>query len=198
MAAHEVARAVEAVRREDPPVVVGGPVVAAQRVGPAHRQFADLPVGDVPALLVGEADFVVNTHRDPHGLEANLLGVVSMGEEQRSLAHPKVLLDKRVGKGPRQAPSHLRLEALATRLQQLNRGQDTGLSEGIRQPPDIQRRHRGDVGHRVPLDGGQDIRSPSAGPQHDHSSLQEHPLNAGTRQRHVVRQRKNTELHRTA
>ena len=51
-------RAVPAVGGEGAGVLLGRPVVAARRVGPAGEQRAGPPVGDVPVQLVDEADLV--------------------------------------------------------------------------------------------------------------------------------------------
>ncbi|CAJ7666223.1 Uncharacterised protein [Burkholderia pseudomallei] len=62
-AAHAVAAAIEAVGRERGRMMLGEPVVAADRIGPAHLQFADLARRDGAARLVDDAHFVGGRHR---------------------------------------------------------------------------------------------------------------------------------------
>src|SRR2546422_9996238 len=92
---HQVAGPVEPVRRELAGVVFRGAVVAPQGVRPAHRELADLPLGHLATLLVGEPHLVVGRDRRTDRLHPHLLRVVAADEEQRPLAHPEVLLDER-------------------------------------------------------------------------------------------------------
>ena len=119
--AHQVAGAVEAVRRECARVVLGHVVVAAQRVRPADQQLSDLTVRHGVAVLVDDQDLVVVANRPAGGLEPNVLRVVEAYEHQQALGHAEHLLHARVRKHGFSTTLDCGLQLLSARVDDPNR-----------------------------------------------------------------------------
>ena len=92
VAADPVAGAVEAVRAEGLGVVFGQAVVAADGVGTAHGQFADLAGADLAALGVDHPHFVVRRQRPALGMQYALGRIVQAGVADQPLGHSQHLL----------------------------------------------------------------------------------------------------------
>ena len=157
MAAHEIAREIEAVRRDDARIVLGSPVVAPQRVRPAHRQLADLAVRDFPAFVVDELHFIVGTHGSPDRLQPNVVGIIETHERQHPLRHPEVFLDGRTRDPLLAEPLHLGLEPLSPALDDAHRREVVLADRRVVDPADEERGHHGQVGDAFPLDQREDV-----------------------------------------
>ncbi len=90
--ADEVAAAVEAVAGERRRVVLGGAVVAAQRVRAAREQLAGLTALDVVAVGIDDADLVVGRQRPALGRRDELVVVLGARVVQEALGHAEHLL----------------------------------------------------------------------------------------------------------
>jgi len=103
-------------------------------------------------------------------------------------------LNECIGEGFGHPPANLRLQALATGLQQLHRGQVVAARRRISEPADVEGGHSTDVGDPVLLDELEHIGRLGARPDDDACAGHEEALHAGTSERHVVRKGQHADL----
>src|SRR5581483_6423442 len=198
MAAHQVAGAVEAVRRELLRVVFRHAVVAAQRVRPAAGELADLSRRDLAAFIVDEAHLVVGADGAAAGLERHVLRVVEAHEEEHALRHAEVLLHERAREELPGAQAHFRLHALPAALDDLQRREVVLRDRRVVDQPDEKGRDDLDMGCSMPFHQLEDLFRARAGRQDHLAALKEVALDAGAGQRQVVRDRQREQEHRVA
>src|SRR5207244_7906937 len=89
--AHHVAGAVEAVVGEGRAIVLGGPVVATDRIGPAALELPDLAGRDLVAIVVDDANLVAVRRGAALRLHDHLGRIAGPCRAEQALGHPEDL-----------------------------------------------------------------------------------------------------------